>query len=151
MNVRCLLKVVFITALFNHAAFALAASVTRVVSITKPTIVVFLPPNIEHGTDDGSIEAAAHASYAVSDTLKCLKPKTVRVITVFADRVVLKLGKKRLTKVVAELGQGVGAMLTELGREPRVVYATDGPSALVLMLPEAAAEYWQTSACRGAS
>ena len=110
-------------------------------------IVAFLPPDVRTAKDDGSANAASHLQFAVDDTIKCLKPKTVRVKLVYADRLELRNGPESQVFVVRKLGQAVGAIVVEPGKKGRAVFSEVGPSTLQLLLPQAASEYWHTPSC----
>lgn len=110
-------------------------------------IIAFLPPEVSDAQDDGSIEAAAHISYALKDTYKCLEPMKPSVRLVYADRVTIgNVGFSEVLRV-RSMGQAVGAILVEPARKSHAVFSVDGPSTLQYLLPQAASKYWQVKAC----
>ena len=111
------------------------------------TIIAFVPSELEGARDDGSIEAAAHLSYAVQDTYKCLQPMKLSIKFLYTDRVALRNGKNSEVLQVHQLGQAVGAVLVEPNRKAQTVFSVDGPSTLQYLLPQAASKYWQVKAC----
>ena len=120
------------------------------VKISRPTIIAFVPSEVQGQKDDGAIEGVAHTQFALQDTAKCLGSKTVKFQFLFVDRLVVRDGTKHTTFEVGQLGQGFGAILVEQGRPAKVVYSEDGPSTLQFLLPRAAFEYWHAQACKDA-
>lgn len=119
--------------------------------ISGPTIIGFVPSEVQGQKDDGAIKGIAHTQFALNDAAKCLGNKKVKVHFVFADRLLARSSTKRITFEVAQLGQGFGAILVEPGRPAKVVYSEDGPSTLQFLMPRAAFEYWHAQACKDAS
>lgn len=120
---------------------------TESVEVRDRTIIAFVPPELKKAQDDGSIEAAAHLSYAVEDTYKCLQPMKLSVKFLYADRVALRNGSNSEVLQVHRMGQAVGAILIEPGRKALAIYSVEGPSTLQYLLPQAASKYWLTKAC----
>jgi hypothetical protein len=118
--------------------------------ISGPTVIAFVPSEVQGQEDDGSTEGIAHTRFALQDTAKCLGSKKVKFQFLFVDRLVVRNGSKRTTFEVGQLGQGFGAVLVEPGRPAKVVYSVDGPSTLQFLLPQAAFEYWHVQACKDA-
>ena len=131
-----------------------AAADDRVVvseaKISGPTIIAFVPSEVQGQKDDGAIEGVAHTNFALQDTAKCLGSKKVEFQFLFVDRLVVRNGTTRTTFEVGQMGQGFGAILVEPGRPAKVVYSEDGPSTLQFLLPRAAFEYWHAQACKDA-
>jgi hypothetical protein len=122
--------------------------VVKSVQIKGSTIVAFLPPAVESQRDEADIEALAHVRFALADAIKCLAPRRVVVELVFADKVVLRERRSAQSMSVAQLGQGVGAVLVEPGRKPQEVFTEIGPSTLLHLLPNAVDRYWDAPACK---
>lgn len=120
---------------------------TEAVLTEGRAIIAFVPSEVKDAQDDGSIEAAAHLSYAVEDTYKCLQPMKLILKFLYADRLTLRDGKKSRLLQVHKMGQAVGAVLVEPGRPPVVVYSVEGPSTLQYLLPQAASKYWAAKNC----
>ena len=124
---------------------------TTEVLVTKPTIVGFFPPVSaeEIETNPGTREGVAHLEFALSDVAKCLKPRDVSVRLELTRVLIFKLGDRQLRfELSPDWQRAVGAYLVEPNREPRVVYASAGPSSLQFLLPNAAAEYFNEPGCK---
>ena len=121
---------------------------TETIVVRERTIVAFVPPEVRTARDDGSINAAAHLSYAVEDTLKCLQPMKLSVKFLYADRIALRNGGNLEVLQVHQMGQAVGAFLIEPGRKAQTIYSVAGPSTLQYLLPRAASKYWLVKACK---
>lgn len=120
---------------------------TQQVEVRGRMIIAFAPSALNGAEDDGAIEAVAHLRFAVEDTYKCLQPMKPVVHFYYADRIAMRTGKSLGLLQVHKLGQAVGAVIIEPGRRPEVIYSTDGPSTLQVLLPQAAAKYWGIKAC----
>jgi hypothetical protein len=121
------------------------------VTVAGPMVIGFFPPvsDEEIEANPGTREGLAHLEFALSDAAKCLKSLGVSVRGELARVLVLRVaGKERRFDLPHEWERAVGAYLIEPGREPRVVYASAGPSSLQVLLPNAAAEYFGASACK---
>jgi hypothetical protein len=95
--------------------------VHKTMAITGPTIIAVLPSEVQQQQDPGDTEAMAHVQFALEDTNKCLGAGRVRLDLVFADQVIIQDRASTQTILVRDLGQGVGAVLVEPGREAKVV------------------------------
>lgn len=120
---------------------------TQSIEVRDPSVIAFVPSELDGSQDEGSIEAVAHLRFAVEDTIKCLRPKRLTVHFYYADRISLRNGKANDLLQVHQLGQGVGAILVEPGRRAQVIYSVEGPSTLLYLLPQAAAKYWGGRSC----
>ena len=120
---------------------------SRTVAIAHPMIIAFAPPAVKRASDPASTSALAHLEYAVSDTVSCLKPASIAVANIYADRITLKNGSASESIALRGKGQAIGALLVEPGRKAQVVFSEVGPSALQLLLPQAASHYWNVKAC----
>jgi hypothetical protein len=120
---------------------------TQQVEVRARSIIAFAPSKLKDSKEDGAVEAVAHLRFAVEDTYRCLQPMKLSVSFFYADRIALRTGKTSEILQVHQLGQAVGAVIVEPGRKPEVIYSTDGPSTLQLLLPQAAAKYWGLKAC----
>ena len=65
-----------------------------------------------------------------------------------APALVLRDGGKTETIALADLGQGIGAVIVEPGRPAAVVYVTVGASSLQYQLPQAVFAYWRIPGCK---
>jgi hypothetical protein len=124
------------------------ASVTKSISVSKPTLIAFMPPSLLSSTEDGDSEAVAHLQFAVEDTVKCVRPKHLKVIFAYADIVALHNGSRSESVPVYKLGQAIGAILVEPRRRAHVVSEEDGPSMLQQLLPMGAFKYWRARGCQ---
>ena len=150
MSIQRLPLLCFGLALASSANIAAADArvVVHEVKISGPTIVAFVPSEVQGQKDDGTIEGIAHTQFALQDTAKCLGSKKVTFRFLFADRLVVRNGTKKTTIKVGQLGQGFGSILVEPRRAAKVVYSEDGPSTLQSLLPRAAFEYWYAQGCK---
>lgn len=117
-------------------------------TITGPTVFALLPPEARDPSVEGAAEAQAHVRFALADTQRCLGSMRVRLETVFADRLLVRDGKRSHSFVPDALGPGIGAVLIEPGRTGVMVQSMVGASALSYQLQQAAFEYWRSPACR---
>ena len=118
------------------------------VAVAGPMAIGFYPPvsDAEIEEDPGTREGLAHLEFALSDVAKCLKSQGVSVRAELARILVLRVGDT--VHRIDLPHESVGAYLVVPGREPRVVYATAGPSSLQVLLPNAAAEYFHAPNCK---
>jgi len=148
---RTIISVTAIFLVLLLAAFvatAAPASVTESVSVVQPTLIAFLPPSLRNPSEDGDSEAIAHLQFAVEDTVKCVRPKQLKVVFVYADIVALRNGSMSESVPVYKLGQAIGAILVDPRRRAHVVAEENGPSTLQQLLPMGALEYWHSLGCR---
>ena len=117
------------------------------VVITAPTLIAFAKPSLRDARDEASSEALAHLAFAVEDTKRCALPEHAKVETIYADIFIVRNGAMTQAFSTSAKGHELGAVLVEPGRKARLVIAEVGPSALVQMLPEAAAKYWNLPSC----
>ena len=119
--------------------------------ISGATLVGFFPPVTQQELDSpqtGTSEGLAHLQFAISDTIACLGDLDLSVRIDTTKTVVLDIdGEVRRYPIPVEPGKSVGAYLAAAGREPLVVYATAGPSSLQILLPNAAAQYFDVPEC----
>lgn len=144
-------KSIIVTVMASSAFTCVLAApkvATKTVHVKEATIVAFAPSLLIGSDAQGAQEAVAHLRFAVDDTYKCLHPKKVRVILLYADRLLLRNGAASETIEVHKLGQAVGATIVEPGRRSQTVHSVDGPSNLQHLLPQAAYEYWQVPPCK---
>ncbi len=102
--------------------------------------------------DDGVIEGTAHLSYALEDTDTCLKKSgiTAQISLETASTLVVKEnGHTRRIVLSKSWPKAVGVYLFKPGAPARVIYAENGPSSLMMKVPQAAAEYFPAPACGG--
>lgn len=132
----------------DSAEPALPPLVAVEVVVAGPTLVAVLPPGVDAPDAEGGAEAMAHVRRALARARQCVGGKPLRVLSVQAEQVTLKFGKRSVVlDLPADLGQ-VSAVLVEPGRAPRVVRAEVGPSALSYLLGDALADYWRLPRCR---
>jgi len=117
------------------------------VVITAPTLIAFAKPGLRDARDEASSEALAHLAFAVEDTKRCALPEHAKVEIIYADIFIVRNGAMTQAFSTSANGHELGAVLVEPGRKARLVIAEVGPSALVQMLPEAAAKYWNLPSC----
>lgn len=124
----------------------------RTVRIEGPTIVAFLPKDLAAASDDveGASEAKWHFETALAEAKACLgrSDVPVRVEIVIGSRVTIDQDG-RVTKVRFPKGwpHSIGAYLFDLHRTPCLVNSGAGPSALIPLLPGAAAEFFGVASC----
>jgi hypothetical protein len=152
------MKTSFLVALLLVAVPLIAFSQTLgtrtvTIEINGPAVTGFFPPVAQLGDDnpdDGVIEGTAHLSYALEDTDGCLKDSgiTAQVSLETASTLVVK-EKRHARRIVLprSWAKAVGVYLFKPGAPPRVIYAEDGPSSLMMKVPQAAAEYFPAPAC----
>jgi hypothetical protein len=124
------------------------------VDVAGPMVIGFFPPVSDEdvASSSGTREGLAHLEFALSDVAKCLKSRGVSVRVERTRALVLKVaGKERRFDIPPEWERAVGAYLIAPGRDPRVVYASAGPSSLQVRLPNAVAEYFAAPACKVAA
>ena len=145
---RAYLRLALALLISLQVAEATPRLIQKKITVSGPTIIAFVPSEVQGQKDDGSIEGVAHTQFALQDTAKCLSPKKVNFQFWFVDRLVIRVGDRTTTFEVGKLGQGFGAILIDPGRPPKVVYSTDGPSTLQYLLPHAAFELWHAKGCK---
>ena len=121
------------------------------VEIIGPAIVGFFPPVTAEqiDTQPGTREGIAHLEFAIADAKQCFAPRPVMVRGVLADVLILHTPTKRFRiELPTDWPHAVGAYLVEPGRPPVAIYATAGPSSLIVLLPNGAAEYFSEPSCR---
>jgi hypothetical protein len=140
----------FVAALILSAVAASGHAAQEIFTfhITEPSIVGYAPSDTRSQSDEGSIEGVAHTRFALEDTSACLGQGMVKFELVFADQIIVVDGNQKFTLQVDKLGQGFGAVLMEPGREPKVVFAEEGPSTLQYLVPDAASVYWGEPRCK---
>jgi hypothetical protein len=119
------------------------------VTVIRPTVIGFFPPVTQTEVDrnESLSSALAHVQWALEDARKCLPRDSVDVKLVYATTLVLiQPGLPPTTFTFA--GDSVfGAFLLAPGRPRQEIYPTLGPSALIPMLGQAAAAYFQRPDC----
>lgn len=124
------------------------------VKVDGPVIVGYFPRVSEKEMEDptsGASEGLAHVSFALEDTLKCLKAAGIvaRAKLEMATALVVTDGQntKKIT-LPTTWPAASGVYLFSPGKAPRSVPAQSGPSSLMVLAPEAAAAYFQAPTCR---
>jgi hypothetical protein len=95
-------------------------------------------------------EALNHLEWAMDNTLKCLQESGMKVDSqiVFGRSFVLVRNGKRKTVALPSSPEDIGVYLLSPGKEPVVVTAPVGPSALIMMVPDAAARFFGALTCK---
>ena len=126
---------------------------TVTIDVKGPAVIGFFPPVKQLGDDnpdDGVIEGTGHLSDALGTTDECLKKSgiTAQVSLETASTLVVKEnGNTRRIVLPKPWGKAVGVYLFKPGAPARVIYAENGPSSLIMKVPQAAAEYFSVPAC----
>lgn len=146
--------VAFLSVALPPIAFGQAiATRTVTIKIDGPAVIGFFPPVKQLGDDnpdDAVIEGTGHLSDGLDATDECLKKSGIAAqlsLETASTLVVKENGNTRRIVLAKSWPKAVGAYLFKPGAPARVVYAENGPSALITELPEAAAEYFSASAC----
>lgn len=147
---RFLLVAILVSVTYLESARAGPRAPVQIVKVTGPVVIGFAPLEVDGQKDDGSIEGVAHTNFALQDTVKCLRPKKVKVEFWFADTIMLVDKGQRATFATSKMGQGFGAILVQPGRKAKVVFSENGPSTLQWLLPNAAFEFWNAPRCKDA-
>ena len=115
-------------------------------------MVAFFPPftDEEKRNDDGGItEGLAHLRFALENIAKCWKNGDAELRLEVTRSVTLRnRGDVHHVRISTQWGRSVGAILVAPGRPARVVFASDGPSSLQWLGPEAVSDYFGAVACR---
>ena len=122
------------------------------IRITKPTVIEFYPPEWDKAAEageQGANESLAHFSYAMHDTRKCLAGRDVeyrlavtRILSLHVD------GRWIDFKFGTDDANSFGAILAAPGQSPKLLYAPNGPSSMIVALPDAVADYFNAPSCR---
>lgn len=139
--------VIALVALFGIGETQARQLTSESVAVAGSTLIAYMPPELREPKDNGEEEAVSHLRFAVEDTVKCLRPKRIRVVVVYADRLILKNRGAAETISVNTFGQAIGAVLATPGKRAKVVAAEHGPSTLLQLLPAAAGRYWHAEGC----
>lgn len=124
------------------------------VIVNGPVVVGYFPPVTEEEINNpgsGAGEGIAHVRFALEDTLKCLKASGIEARAQLEMVKALKVTEGTSTKRLAlptTWPEAAGAYLFLPGKPARMVPAQAGPSSLITLVPEAAAEYFGAKACR---
>ncbi len=100
--------------------------------------------------DDAVIEGTGHLSDALGATDECLKRSGITAqfsLETASTLVVKENGDTRRIVLPKPWPKAVGAYLFKLGAPARVIHAENGPSSLMMKLPQSAAEYFSGPAC----
>ena len=147
------LIVLFLVALPLIALGQAMGTRTVTIEIKGPAVIGFFPPVSGLGDDnpdDGVIEGTAHLSFALEDTDACLKKSGIAAqvsLETASTLVVKENGNTRRIVLPKPWGKAVGAYLFKPGAPARVIYAENGPSSLIMKVPQATAEYFSAPAC----
>lgn len=129
-----------------------AADAPATMSINGPTAIGIFPPTSQQdlANDDGGLnEGIAHVQFALEDVRNCMKPRFVASRFEFARSIVIEGGeKRRQIDFPSDWQHAIAIVLVTPGKEPTVVYATNGPSGLIEMAPQAAWKYFNEPNCK---
>lgn len=118
------------------------------VSSEDTAVVAFVRPPLERGEPSpGFASAVDHLRDALDDTVACLGLPAHRAQLLESESVLVRSGGREYRFTVAA-ASGVGAVLLSTGKPPREVRAAAGASALIFLLPDAAADYFEAPACK---
>jgi hypothetical protein len=119
------------------------------VNVTGPVILGFFPPYAEsEEKEDGVIEGLAHLRYALEDIGRCFGDGTAIYRLDVTRSVTLRDGRRvERIRIPEDSAHAVGIILVRPGRPSRTIYATDGPSTLQRLGPQAAAQYFDAAGC----
>ncbi len=124
-----------------------------VVPLTGPRLVGFFPAvtQREIDKDQGLSEGLNHLKWAMDDTLKCLRQSGIKAeaqIIFGRSFVVMRDGKRKRITPPGSQPEEIGVYLLSPGKEPVAITAAVGPSALIMMVPDAAAGFFGAPACK---
>lgn len=129
-----------------------AAQGAVTVDVKGPVVIGFFPPftEAEKAADAGEIrEGLAHLRFALDDIAKCYSDRAATYRLDITRSVTLRDGTQvRRIDIPRDWEHAVGLILVRPGRPARTVFATAGPSTLVVLGPAAAGEYFAASGCR---
>jgi hypothetical protein len=119
------------------------------VNVTGPVILGFFPPYSEsEEKEDGIIEGIAHVRFALEDIDRCFGDGAAIYRLDVTKSVTLRAGGRvERIRIPDDWAHSVGIILVRPGRRSRTVYATDGPSTLQWLGPQAAGEYFDAPRC----
>jgi hypothetical protein len=117
------------------------------VSPSEATVVAFVRPAREAPTREAHDSAAAHLGFALHDTSACLGLPANRALLLEAEALSVPFGGNDYI-FTASPTSGVGAVLLSSEKPPLEVPAPAGASALVVLLPSAAASYFEAPRCK---
>ncbi len=124
------------------------------VKVDGPVIVGYFPRVSEKDMDDhnsGASEGLAHVRFALEDTLKCLKAAGISARAQLEMTSMLAVTEGTTTKKIklpTTWPSASGVYLFRPGKMPHRVPAQLGPSSLIMLAPQAAAEFFQAPTCR---
>lgn len=151
---KTIVFVTFLLIALPVIAFAQTRTTRAVtIEVKGPAVIGFFPPVKQLGDDDPDdavIEGTGHLSDALGATDECLKRSGITAqfsLETASTLVVKENGDTRRIVLPKPWPKAVGAYLFKLGAPARVIYAENGPSSLIMKLPQAAAEYFSAPAC----
>lgn len=123
-----------------------------VVDVTSPLVVGFFPPftEAEKEDDDGGIgEVLSHVGFALEDIANCYDNKAAEYRLEETRSITLRdKGRVRRIQLSRRWDRAVGILMVAPGRDPRIVFASAGPSSLQYLGPEAAFHYFGAKNCK---
>lgn len=121
-----------------------------VIQVTRPMLIGFFPEVSEAQLNEiqGAASALDHWSYALQKTEQCLGGTDVKVSHVRASLLKIENGNALDQLDLSEPSNNtIGCYLAAPGRAPVVVYASAGPSSLLVLCPAAASGYFEVPSC----
>jgi len=145
---------VFVLSSLN-ISFVIASEQTdnKVIVVDGPLVVGYFPPVTQEEMDDsdnGAVEGMAHVNFSVEDTLKCLEDSGIKAKGQIIMGKVLEFREGNATNHITLptlWPEAAGVYLFLPGKQPRKVSSQAGPSSLIVLVPEAAAEYFGAKKC----
>jgi hypothetical protein len=130
-------------------AQAVAPVVPDTVAVRRATVIAFFPAvtQAQVDADEGLASGLSHVEFALDDVNACLRADSADVHLIFGPGVVLRFPGEHLETVRLGRDTTIAAVLLAPGRAGRFVFPTAGPSALIPMLGQAAAEYFSRPGC----
>jgi hypothetical protein len=137
---------------FTSVANDSTESQAVVISVTGPTVIGFFPPTTQAQMDDvdsGFSEGIADVRFALEDINKCLALIRPTIRLELTRSITLKSGKGSFTiPLGTDWQHSIGVILASRDKKPQIVYAEAGPSTLLYLGPDAAAEYFRIPGCK---
>lgn len=116
------------------------------VSARDTSVVAFVRPPLERRSE-AFASAVEHLRSALNDTAACLGIETDRLQLLEAETVTIRSDERDFT-FSASPTSGVGAVLLSVKKPPQEVASPASASALTMLLPDAAASYFDIARCK---
>jgi len=118
--------------------------------VTEPTLIAFFPPasDAKLAASAGLASALDHFGYAYHLTQTCLADSKVTVLLHRALRLSVQTdGRIDEHDLSRNDNESLGCYLAAPAKMPKVVFASAGPSSLIILCPAAAATYFDVPSC----